>query len=92
VSTYAKTNSKAKPIAVIMAAAAIAAVVASCHGGNSGVQYNSPGYGPNYGNYLNANNQAQDEQGGANGAQGPGITTNGDEDAGTGGDYDGSGG
>jgi hypothetical protein len=59
--------------------------------GSSGPYLYSPGYNPSYGNYMSAYNQAQDEQGGAIDAQGPGVTTNGDNDAGTGGDYDGSG-
>jgi hypothetical protein len=59
--------------------------------GSSGPYLYSPGYNPGYGNYMSAYNQAQDEQGGAIDAQGPGVTTNGDNDAGTGGDYDGSG-
>jgi hypothetical protein len=59
--------------------------------GNSGSQPGSPGYNPSYGNYLPAYDQAQNEQDGANDAQGPGITTNGVNDAGTGGNYDGSG-
>ncbi len=59
--------------------------------GSSGPQPNSPGYNPSYGNYLPAYGQAQNEQDGANDAQGPGVTTNGDNDAGTSGDYDGSG-
>ena len=59
--------------------------------GSSGPQPNSPGNNSSYGNYLNANSQAQDEQDGAIDDQGPGVTTNGDNDAGTGGDYDDSG-
>jgi hypothetical protein len=59
--------------------------------GGSGPQPGSPGYNPNLGNYLPAYDQAQNEQYAANDAQGPGITTNGGNDAGTGGDYDGSG-
>jgi len=59
---------------------------------SSGPQPNTPGNNSSYGNYLNANNQAQNEGDGAIDDQGPGVTTNGDNDAGTGGDYDGSGG
>jgi hypothetical protein len=88
--TYAKAHNRTKPIAAIAVIAAIVAMIAGCNSGNSGQQYNSPG-NSNYGSYLNANNQAQNEMNGAVGGQGPGITTNGDNDAGTGGDYDGSG-
>jgi hypothetical protein len=59
--------------------------------GSSGPQPGSPGDNPSLGNYLPAYDQAQNEQYAANDAQGPGITTNTDNDAGTGGDYDGSG-
>jgi hypothetical protein len=59
--------------------------------GGSGPQPGSPGYNPSLGNYLPAYDQAQNEQYAANEDQGPGITTNTDNDAGTGGDYDGSG-
>jgi hypothetical protein len=59
--------------------------------GSSGPQPGSPGYNPSLGNYLPAYDQAQNEQYAANEDQGPGITTNGDNDAGTGGNYDGSG-
>jgi hypothetical protein len=59
--------------------------------GGSGPQPGSPGYNPSLGNYLPAYDQAQNEQYAANEDQGPGITSNGDNDAGTGGDYDGSG-
>jgi hypothetical protein len=89
--TYGKTQTKTRPIAAIATAAAIAAIVTGCNSGNSAGQDYSPGYNSDYGSYQNAYNQAQDEQYGANGAQGPGVTTNDDEDAGTGGDYDGSG-
>ena len=51
----------------------------------------TPGYNPGYGNYLRASDQAQGEHAGAIGAQGPGITGSGDNDAATGGDYDDSG-
>jgi hypothetical protein len=62
---------------------------------NGGTELLAPGdtdagYDPNYQNYLNAENQAQDEMTGAIDAQGPGITSDPDNDAGTGGDYDGS--
>jgi hypothetical protein len=90
-STYGKTHIKTKPIVAIAATAAIAAVITGCNSGSSGGQSYSPGYNSDYGSYQSAYNQAQDEQDGANGAQGPGVTTNTDNDAGTGGDYDGSG-
>jgi hypothetical protein len=86
--TYARANSKTKPIAAIAAFVAIAAIVAGCNSGNSGQQYNSPGYNAGY---VNAYNQSGDEMSGAVGAQGPGVTGNANNDAGTGGDYDGSG-
>jgi hypothetical protein len=90
--TYGKTQTKSRSIAAIAAAAAIVAIVTGCNSGNSGGQSYSPGYNSNYGSYQSAYNQAQDEQDGGIGAQGPGVTTNTDNDAGTGGDYDGSGG
>jgi hypothetical protein len=47
------------------------------------------GNNSSYENYLRAENQAQDEIDGAIDAQGPGITTNGDNNAGTGEDDNG---
>lgn len=57
--------------------------------GNLGTQPDAPGNNSSYENYLRAENQAQDEMHGAIDAQGPGITTNGDNDAGTGEDDNG---
>jgi hypothetical protein len=87
--SYGKTSAKYRSLAAIAAAAAIVAMIAGCNSGNSGGQSDAPGYNPGY---PAAQVQAQDEQNGAIGAQGPGITSNGDNDAGTGGEYDGSGG
>jgi hypothetical protein len=58
---------------------------------NAGTELSQPASGNNsgYENYLRAENQAQDEMYGAIDAQGPGITTNGDNDAGTGEDDNG---
>ena len=58
---------------------------------NAGIELLQPTSGNNssYENYLRAENQAQDEMYGAIDAQGPGITTNGDNDAGTGEDDNG---
>jgi hypothetical protein len=53
---------------------------------NAGIELLQPTYGDNssYQNYLQAENQAENEMYGAIDAQGPGITTSGDNDAGTG--------
>jgi hypothetical protein len=58
---------------------------------NAGTELLQPTAGNNssYENYLRAENQAQDEVCGAIDAQRPGITTNGDNDAGTGEDDNG---
>lgn len=58
---------------------------------SSDPQLSSPEYNPTYENFLPAWDQAQNEMDGAIDSQGPGITNSGDNDAGTGGDYDGSG-